>query len=236
MTLHLAFDLLAALSALLMTATVYRWRIAGTGHDPESAITLPYLAALVAGAALGGYAFGTLNLALTGVPGIGRSILGALAGAVAAVELYKRVAGIWRSTGIVFVVAFPTSVAIGRIGCLLSGLHDQTHGIVTGAAWGWDFGDGLLRHPVQLYESVSMAGFLAVALVMLARRAPFFLRNGFYLMVAFYAAQRFIWEFLKPYGTVAWNLNLFHLLCLALVAYGAFMIVNGERRLEPASA
>ena len=45
-----------------------------------------------------------------------------------------------------------------------------------------------------------MAAFLAYALAALARREPFFMRNGFYLLVVFYAAQRFVWEFLKPYG------------------------------------
>jgi phosphatidylglycerol:prolipoprotein diacylglycerol transferase len=44
-------------------------------------------------------------------------------------------------------------------------------------------------------------------------------RTGFYLFVAFYALQRFGWEFLKPYGTIVGPLNLFHLLSLALVAY-----------------
>jgi phosphatidylglycerol:prolipoprotein diacylglycerol transferase len=44
-------------------------------------------------------------------------------------------------------------------------------------------------------------------------------RTGFYLFVAIYAVQRFVWEFLKPYGKVVGPLNLFHLLSLALVAY-----------------
>ena len=190
---------------------------------------------LVAGAVIGGYGFGTLNLWLSGIHEIGRSILGALAGAIFAIELYKRSAGVRRSTGLVFVAGFATSVAIGRIGCLLSGLDDQTYGIPTGAAWGWDFGDGVLRHPVQLYESLTMAAFLGIALWAFAVRQPFFMRNGFYLLVAFYAGQRFLWEFLKPYGTVAGPFNIFHLVCLAVIAYGVAMIA-GERHRERAPA
>ncbi|MEX0853666.1 MAG: prolipoprotein diacylglyceryl transferase family protein [Bauldia sp.] len=236
MGIHLVFDILAALSAIAMTAVVYRWRIKGTAFDPEAPITAGYLAALVLGAVIGGYGFGTVSLWQSGIPGLGRSILGALAGAILAVEVYKRLSGIDRSTGLIFVAPFAVSVAVGRIGCLLSGLDDNTYGIATGAAWGWDFGDGIPRHPVQLYESLVMAAFLAYALWALARRQPFFMRNGFYLVVAFYAGQRFVWEFLKPYATVIGPLNIFHLLCLAILAYGILMITKGERRHERALA
>ncbi len=65
-----------------------------------------------------------------------------------------------------------------------------------------------------------MAAFLVCALVMLARRDPLFRRNGFSLMVLWYAAQRFVWEFLKPSGAIAGSLNLFQLICLGLIVYG----------------
>jgi prolipoprotein diacylglyceryltransferase len=232
---HTVFDLLASLSALTLTVTVYRWRIRGTDLDPDRPISASYLAALVVGAAVGGFGFGTLNLWLTGVHEIGRSILGALAGAIAGVELYKARTGIRGSTGLIFVAGFATSIAVGRIGCLLAGMDDETYGIPTGASWGWDFGDGILRHPVQLYESVTMAAFLAVALIALANRWPFFMRNGFYLLVIVYASQRLLWEFLKPYATVFGPFNIFHLICLAVVAYGLAMIA-GARRHERATA
>ena len=171
----------------------------------------------------GGYGFGTLNLALTEVPGIGRSIVGALAGTIVAVELYKVFRGISGSTGLVFVAGFSTTVMIGGIGCFFSGIEDQTYGIATNLPWAWAFGAGITRHPVPLYEYVSMAAFLIFALVSLANRTPFFMTNGFYLLVGFYGVQRFIWEFFKPYGTVLGPLNLFHLVCLGLVAYALVM-------------
>ena len=72
-----------------------------------------------------------------------------------------------------------------------------------------------------------MAVFLVYALVMLARRDAFFMRNGFYLMVLWYAAQRFCWEFLKPYATVIGPLNMFHLVCLGLMGYAVWMLAEG---------
>ena len=41
-------------------------------------------------------------------------------------------------------------------------------------------------------------------------------------MIIFYACQRFVWEFLKPYPAVLGPLNAFHFLMLGLVAYGLF--------------
>jgi phosphatidylglycerol---prolipoprotein diacylglyceryl transferase len=222
---HTLFDLLAVLSAMAVTMACYRWRL----HDAAQRVELlgvGYAVALVGGAALGGFGAGTLNLWLSGIPGVGRSIVGALAGAIAAVEIFKWQGGIRQSTGLIFVPAFATSVAVGRIGCYLAGLADNTYGTPTTLPWGHDFGDGVLRHPVQLYESFSMLGFLAVALVLLARREPFFMRNGFYLLVLYYGAQRFLWEFLKPYGDVAGPFNIFHFICLALCCYSIGMMVG----------
>lgn len=227
MLIHTLFDVLAATSALAMTVFVYRWRLAGAGQKIEQAGTF-YAVALVLGAGVGGFVAGTLNLWLSGEPGFGRSILGALAGAILAVELFKAIRGIRGSTGIIFVPAFATSVMVGRWGCFLSGLEDQTHGTPTSLPWGHDFGDGILRHPVQLYESFVMGGFLALALYLIGRRAPFFMRNGFYLMVMVYAGQRFLWEFLKPYQPLLGPLNLFHFLCIGLMIYSAMMIARAR--------
>lgn len=92
--------------------------------------------------------------------------------------------------------------------------------------WGHDFGDGIPRHPVQLYESAAMILFLAYAMWALARRQPLFMASGFYLMVGYYAAQRFIWEFLKPYATVIGPFNIFHIVCATLLIYAYVMIRN----------
>ena len=223
MFIHLVFDLLAAtVAAFLSVVAGRRWL-----HDlPRSPFRMGdgYFVALGLGVMLGSYGLGTLNLWLTGLPGIGRSVLGALAGGIVAVELYKVSRGIRGSTGLIFAPAFAALVAVGRIGCALSGLQDNTFGTPTDLPWGHDFGDGVLRHPVAVYEGLTMALFLALALRAIVRRNPVFMRHGFYIMVGFYAAQRFLWEFLKPYATVAGPLNLFHLVTLALAGYAVVMI------------
>jgi len=223
MTIHAWFDLAATAAAALVTVGCFLWRLRGAAARIESA-GAGYAVALVAGAVAGGYALGTANLRLSGAPAVGRSIVGALAGAIAAVEIFKRFRGIRGSTGVIFVPGFCASVVIGRWGCFLSGLDDHTHGSPTSLPWAHDFGDGVPRHPVQLYESVAMAAFLSVVLALLARRDAWFLANAFYLMVLWYAIQRFCWEFLKPYPPVLGPLNLFHLVCLGLAGYALAML------------
>lgn len=217
---------------MIMTVLVYRWRLREAARKIESAGGA-YVLALIGGAAIGGFGFGTLNLWLSGSETVGRSILGALAGAIAAIEIYKAAKGIKGSTGLIFVPAFATTVIAGRWGCFLSGLEDNTHGTPTSLPWGHDFGDGIARHPVQLYESFTMLAFLLAALVLLARRNAWFMKNGFYLLVLVYASQRFVWEFLKPYAVLFGTLNLFHFLCAGLVIYSLAMMRGRASNHEP---
>ena len=232
MAIHTVFDFLASLSALTLSVLCYRWRLRPQFNRIDQA-GLGYGLSLVAGAALGGYGLGTLNLWASGVPTVGRSIVGALAGAILAIEIFKHWRGINGSTGLIFVPAFSATVIVGRWGCFLAGLSDETYGKPTSLPWGVDLGDGIIRHPVQLYESFSMAAFLALALLLIGTRNNWFMRNGFYALVLFYAGQRFLWEFLKPYGTLLGPFNLFHLVCAGLIAYALVMLWGQHERANP---
>lgn len=212
------FDALALLAAL----AVFRWVPVSAPAPAQAWRSHPYyLPAVSLGATVGAYLAGSANLWLTGIDGIARSIEGALAGGILAVEALKVVAGLRGSTGLRFVAPLATAIAVGRIGCFLAGLDDVTYGTATSLPWGVDFGDGVPRHPVQLYESAAMAIFLAAFLWAARRQIAVVLRAGFYLFVGVYAGQRFLWEFLKPYGTVIGPFNLFHLLSAALLLYAA---------------
>ena len=100
--IHVAFDVLA----WLVAGACALWLARGARICfPASIREPPYLAALLVGAGVGAYLFGTANLFLSGAPGIGRSIEGAVAGGILAVELYKRGAGIRARTGARFAAA-----------------------------------------------------------------------------------------------------------------------------------
>ena len=221
--LHAIFDVAAWLAAGL--AGWWLTRLRGL-QFPAQSPQLPYIAALMFGAGIGAYLFGTLNLMLSGQSGIARSVEGALAGGIVAIELYKWLNGVSLRTGARFALPLAVGIAIGRIGCHLAGLDDFTYGTPTALPWGHDFGDGLLRHPVQLYESLAMAGFAAFYVGATLNRNDFVVTNGFYLALLCYAAQRFVWEFIKPYGTLLGPFSLFHLLSLFILIYAAVMLAT----------
>jgi prolipoprotein diacylglyceryltransferase len=220
--LHIAFDAIAWLAAGL--SLFWLTRGAQVRFPASPAGDMAYIAALVFGAGIGAFLFGTANLWLSQRSGIARSIEGAIFGGILAVELYKRTAGIVARTGARFALPLAVGVAVGRIGCFFAGLDHFTYGTPTWLPWGHDFGDGVLRHPVQLYESAAMAAFALVYVLWARRNDRFVIDNGFYLAVGFYGAQRFVWEFIKPYGTLLGPFTLFHILSAAIVAYAVVMI------------
>lgn len=223
--LHALFDLLALIAAFGVGGWFRRrqglQRPAGVHTDDQQRF---YLLWLLLGLAGGSLLFGTWNVQLAGGEGAAKSVLGGLFGAIVAAEVFKRCNGIRRSTGLYFVPGLLVLIAVGRVGCFVSGIEDFTHGTATGLPWGVDFGDGIPRHPVQLYESLTMLALLWVLLVDYPRRPAFWLRYGFHLFILAYALQRFAWEFIKPYPPLLSGLNLFHWLCLALIAYALWML------------
>ncbi len=219
---HLLFDLLAYLVAALCTMMlIRRRRLLVIVPDRQRPM---HLLAMAVGAIAGSLLFGTTNLLLLGQSMvIGKSIIGALVGGVIAVEWFKSLHGIRGSTGAVLVPGLALGIAIGRVGCFSAGLEDATHGIPTTSPLGVDFGDGVLRHPVQLYESATMALFGVIAGWRLWRDDRRWWQQGFYWLVMVYGLQRMIWEFLKPYPAVL-GLTVFQWLCLALIGYGLVML------------
>ena len=125
----------------------------------------------------------------------GKTMVGGLLGGWAGVEIAKKRLGITRSTGDGFVFPLIFGIAVGRVGCFLTGLPDHTHGVHTSLPWAVDFGDGP-RHPTQLYEIAFLIA-LAAALAIRARR-PNAHGELFRLFVFAYLAFRFLLEFIKP--------------------------------------
>jgi phosphatidylglycerol---prolipoprotein diacylglyceryl transferase len=227
-SLHAILDIAAWLAAGAAGWWLQRFQRAQLHAPPfpSQSFELPYVAALLFGAGIGAYLFGTLNLWLSGMSGIARSVEGALAGGIFAIELYKWRAGITARTGARFALPLAVGIAVGRLGCYFAGLDDFTYGTPTSLPWGHDFGDGILRHPVQLYESLAMAAFALFYVGAVLRRTDFIVSNGFFLVLVYYGLQRFIWEFIKPYGALIGPLSLFHLLSLAILLYAVVMLAT----------
>ncbi|MGI4830354.1 MAG: prolipoprotein diacylglyceryl transferase [Janthinobacterium lividum] len=145
------------------------------------------------------------------LPGGGKTIIGGLLGGWFAVEMTKKIHGITTRTGDLFAVPLCIGIAVGRIGCFLSGLADDTYGKPTSLPWAVDFGDGIGRHPTQAYEILFLIA-LTVLLHWLAKRPH---ANGsiFRFFLAAYLSWRLFVDFLKPQPLVA-GINLIQWACL----------------------
>jgi prolipoprotein diacylglyceryltransferase len=143
----------------------------------------------------------------------GKTIVGGLLGGLFAVEATKKAMGERTATGDLYVFPLIVGIAVGRVGCFLTGLSDDTYGTATSLPWGVDFGDGVARHPTQLYE-IAFLALLAGALAWRARRphAPGDLFKWF--MIA-YLAWRLAVDFIKPPHVTVLGLNPIQLACVA---------------------
>ena len=126
----------------------------------------------------------------------GKTIVGGLLGGWAGVEIVKRRIGVAHSTGDLFVFPLMLGMAVGRIGCFLTGLDDHTCGSPTTLPWGVNFGDGVSRHPAQLYDIVFLSLLAGAMLLAPGRRWGDGWR--FRLFMLAYLCYRFGVEFIKP--------------------------------------
>ena len=142
----------------------------------------------------------------------GKTIVFGLVGGYFGVELAKALLGVRVKTGDSFAVPVAAALAIGRLGCFAAGC---CHGTVTTLPWAVDFGDGLRRHPTQIYES---AFHLTEALILawLVRRG--ILRGQLIkLYLIAYLIYRFLTEFIRPEPVLALSLTGYQWACLGLV-------------------
>jgi phosphatidylglycerol:prolipoprotein diacylglycerol transferase len=123
----------------------------------------------------------------------GKTIIAGLAGAYIAVELVKLCLGIRVKTGDSFAVPLALAMAVGRWGCFFNGC---CYGTPTDVPWGVEFGDGLHRHPTQIYESVFHLTMAMVLLVLIRRGIWRSHLLQFYLIA--YCIFRVATELLRP--------------------------------------
>jgi phosphatidylglycerol:prolipoprotein diacylglycerol transferase len=139
----------------------------------------------------------------------GKTIMTGLVGAYLGVELAKVALGIRFKTGDAFALPLALALAVGRWGCFFNGC---CYGLPTKAPWGIDFGDGIQRHPTQIYESLFHLG-MALVLCRLVRRDVWTNhRLQFYLVT--YCAYRFLSEWIRPEPAMLARLTLYQLIAI----------------------
>ncbi|CEJ67877.1 Prolipoprotein diacylglyceryl transferase [Chryseobacterium oranimense G311] len=153
------------------------------------------------------------------------TIVGGLAFGLIGVELAKKIVGHKESTGDLIVYPLILAIIIGRIGCFLTGVHEETYGLPTTSVFGMHLGDQYLRHPVALYE----IAFLITLWIFLKRieskrKYP----SGFIFQVFMlsYFTFRFFLDFIKPKVGIIGNLGTIQLVSLSVIIYYIYKIKN----------
>lgn len=149
----------------------------------------------------------------------GKSIVGGLLGGLIGVETAKKMVGHTASTGDDLTFPLIIGMAIGRIGCFLTGLEDNTYGIATAMPWGVNFGDGVMRHPTQLYELLFLLVFAAVLIYL--KKQPHREGDLFRFFMVSYLVFRLGIDFIKPYPREYAELGAIQIACLLGLLYYA---------------
>ncbi len=147
-----------------------------------------------------------------------KTVVGGFLGGLIGVETTKKAIGVRVSSG--DLMAFPIifALVIGRLGCHFAGLEDGTHGLPSALPWAIDFGDGIPRHPVNLYEIVMLLA-LAGAIRYREKQGPLSDGMRFKFFMIGYLFWRFFVEWLKPVWLFSFGLSTIQLACLAGLIY-----------------
>ena len=232
--LHLVFEV----AAFAVAFAYYQWLRARQGDaigDPDRmSITI----AAAAGALPGSRLLGALeqpqllewNIGALFTAFGNRTIVGGLLGGLFAVELVKKVIGVRTSSGDLFTFPLILGMVLHRIGCLLGGLEDNTYGIATDLPWGIDLGDGVRRHPTNLYE-ILWLGLIWGVLMGIERR--FKLLNGarFKLFMVLYLLFRLAVDTIKPQPAVLLGLASIQWACVIGLFYYYKVLLFPKRSL-----
>lgn len=148
----------------------------------------------------------------------GRTIVGGLIGGFIAVLIIKKHLRIKEKRGNLFAPAIAIGVAIGRIGCFLRGC---CYGKPTGLPWGINFGDGILRHPTQIYESIFM--FILFIYLFMANEKEQKPGRLFKVLMISYFIFRFFIEFVRVEPVVFFGLTIFQVISIIAVIFFIFL-------------
>ena len=131
-------------------------------------------------------------------------------------------------------------LAIGRVGCHLSG--DGDWGTPTTLPWGvayshgtaeWPHPPGIQVHPAALYESLALFGVFALLLALRSRVAPAGALFAIYLLLA--ATTRFLIEIIRTNPPVLLGLTEAQWTSLALAAGAALWLLRNVQSIPKAA-
>lgn len=155
---------------------------------------------------------------------LSKTVAWAIAGWVIASEIFKKIYKISFNRGVLLVPSLCIGILVGRIGAFCIGLRDNTHGIATSLPWWYDYWDGILRHPTQIYEIIILALIFIIFLFGIKFYKKWFIENGFFVFTLIYFLYRFFVGFLMPYSNFWLGMNTIQIVSIAMIAYSFYKL------------
>ena len=154
----------------------------------------------------------------------GKSIVGGLIGGYLGIILAKKVFHMEKvKTGNDIAPAIALSMAIGRIGCFLTGC---CYGIATKLPIGVNFGDGIKRIPTQLIELVFCLILFAYLFYKQKKKKDLIPGILFKELVLYYLSFRFLIEFIRATEKNILFLSIYQIICI----FGVIFIIIKIRK------
>jgi prolipoprotein diacylglyceryltransferase len=142
----------------------------------------------------------------------GKTLTLGLVGGYFGVEAAKWAMRIQVKTGDSFAAPVAAAIAVGRLSCFSAGC---CCGTPTAVPWGVDFGDGVCRHPTQIYEFF-FHGLCALGLLGLQARG-LFRGQLIKLYIITYLVYRFLTEYIRPEPVLWPGLTVYQWAAVAFV-------------------
>src|SRR5262245_58516599 len=157
----------------------------------------------------------------------GKTITAGIVGAYLSVEGVKLLLGIRAKTGDGLAIPLAAALAVGRWGCFVNGC---CAGQPTSLPWCVDFGDGVCRHPTQIYESLFHAAWVVILIRLNQRDVLRYQRLKSYLIA--YCLFRFAIEFIRTEPKWLGELTYYQVVVALFAAFLAIQWVLDARRLR----
>ena len=156
-----------------------------------------------------------------------KSVVAGLLFSFWAVALTKKIMCIKYDTSDAFAVSTASMMTIGRLGCCF---RHCCFGVHTDFWFGYDFGDGINRLPIQAIEFYLM--LLTTLILEFLRRKNLFENRRLFLLFSIYGSIRFFLEFYREgISDTFLYINIYQLIAVVLALTGIIQIYKRSSRI-----
>jgi hypothetical protein len=198
-------------------APVQRWSILG----------IAFIGALAGSAIPAFFSGGLVEELAWSAPITPKTITGGILASFIFVALFKKITNNHFDTSDGFARGAIAMMAIGRIGCIFQHCCYGKE-----ATWGLDFGDGLLRIPVQHIEAIGLFGIFYF--IQYTHVKNLFAGKRLFIIFALYGLMRFTLEFFREQiADIYFGVGFYQWIALLILATGIWQIFKRNRQIVP---